>query len=68
MTCPIPNENATDRVIRIVVGVISFILGIFVFTGFIQTIAYAVSVLGILTGLTGNCLLYRILGISTNKK
>lgn len=65
MNCPAPNENKTDRTIRLVVGVVSLIAGLLVLTGTAQIIALIIAFLGLFTGLTGFCLLYRLLGIST---
>jgi len=61
------NENKLDKNIRLVVGVIALFLGIFVFSGIIQTIALIIAALAIFTGLTGFCLLYKLFGINTNK-
>lgn len=61
------NESNLDKNIRLVVGIVTLLLGIFVFTGSIQVMTLIIGVLGIFTGLTGFCLIYRILGIKTKK-
>jgi uncharacterized membrane protein HdeD (DUF308 family) len=61
------NESNLDKKIRLVVGVVALLLAMFVLTGTMQTIAYVVGVIAILTGLTGFCLLYKLFGISTKK-
>jgi len=61
------NENKLDKNIRLVVGVIALFVGIFVFSGIIQTITLIIAALAIFTGLTGFCLLYKLFGINTNK-
>lgn len=63
----IQNESDLDKNIRLAVGAISMLLGIFALTGTLQVVALVVGVLGIFTGLTGFCLLYKLFGIKTNK-
>lgn len=59
------NESKLDKNIRLAVGVISLLAGIFVFTGILQIAALVIGILGIFTGLTGFCLIYKLLGIKT---
>jgi uncharacterized membrane protein HdeD (DUF308 family) len=61
------NESNLDKKIRLVVGVVALLLAMFVLTGTVQTVAYVVGVIAILTGLTGFCLLYKLFGIKTKK-
>ena len=61
------NESSLDKNIRLAVGVIAIFLGIFAFTGTLQIVAFVVGALGIFTGLTGFCMIYKLLGIKTNK-
>lgn len=61
------NESKLDQQIRIGIAVISLLLGIFVFTGTLQIIALIVAIMATITGYTGFCALYKILGISTKK-
>ena len=61
------NESSLDKNIRLAVGVIAILLGVFAFTGILQIVAFVVGALGIFTGLTGFCLLYKLFGIKTNK-
>jgi len=61
------NESDLDKKIRLVVGIVALILAMFVLTGTMQTVAYVVGIVAIVTGLTGFCLLYKIFGISTKK-
>jgi hypothetical protein len=62
----IVNEGTTDRVIRVILGLV---LGFLAYRGVGGTVG--IWVLGIvgavsfLTGLTGFCLVYRLLGIQT---
>jgi uncharacterized membrane protein HdeD (DUF308 family) len=65
--CPmlIKNESSTDRIIRVVIGVVSVITGLFWFTGVFQIIAYVVGAITLITGAIGFCGLYTLLGIST---
>lgn len=62
-----PNESKLDQQIRIGIAVISLLLGIFVFTGTPQIIALVISIVASITGFTGFCTLYKLLGISTKK-
>ena len=62
------NESKLDKNIRLVVGVAALLLGIFVLSGGWQIVAILIGILGIITGLTGFCGVYKILGIKTNKK
>lgn len=70
MTCPVipKNESKADRGIRIVVGIIAFILGYFVLKGIASIVALVIAGLAIFTGVTGFCALYKLLGINTLKK
>jgi len=61
------NESSLDKNIRLGVGVVALLLGIFAFTGALQIVALIIGALGIFTGLTGFCLIYKLLGIKTNK-
>jgi hypothetical protein len=63
------NESGTDRVIRIIVGIILIILGWFVLGN--NTLGVILDIIGlilVITGITGFCLLYTLLGMSTKKK
>lgn len=64
-----PNEGGTDRLIRIIVGILFFIIGWGILKNNLLGIVF--DILGILlfiTGITGFCGLYRILGINTKKE
>lgn len=61
------NESKADKNIRLLVGAVALVLALFVFTGTLKTIALVVGILGIFTGLTGFCLIYKLLGIKTKK-
>jgi uncharacterized membrane protein HdeD (DUF308 family) len=66
-TCPmlIQNESSTDRIIRVVIGIVALLAGAFWLTGVAQTVAYVVGVIALITGIIGFCGLYAIFGIST---
>ena len=63
------NEGPVDRVIRIVVGLVLIPSGLFLLDGLdgaVPGVVVGIVGLGSLaTGLTGRCLLYYLLGIST---
>ncbi|MFA5025479.1 MAG: DUF2892 domain-containing protein [Candidatus Shapirobacteria bacterium] len=61
------NEGQLDKNIRLAIGLIALLLGLFIFTDILQIIALAVAALAFFTGLTGFCGLYKLLGISTKK-
>jgi len=62
------NENNLDKNIRLFVGGVALLLATFVFTGALQIAAFIVGILGVFTGLTGFCLIYKLLGITTKKQ
>jgi hypothetical protein len=66
MDIPVPNEGQIDRALRVGVGLLSLLSGIYLFTGTHQIIALILGVLVLMTGLSGYCLIYKVLGISTN--
>jgi len=61
------NESNLDKNIRLAIGTIALLLAIFAFTGTLQILALIVAAMGIITGLTGFCGFYKLLGISTKK-
>jgi uncharacterized membrane protein HdeD (DUF308 family) len=71
-TCPMvkQNESSTDRVIRVVIGIVAWLAGLFLFSGTMQIVAYVIGAVALITGIIGFCGLYAVLGISTkpNKK
>jgi len=68
--CPMlkQNEGKTDRMIRLVLGVVLLGVGYFVFSGTIQTILVVLGLVSLITGAIGFCGLYKVLGISTIEK
>jgi uncharacterized membrane protein HdeD (DUF308 family) len=66
-TCPMlkHNEGSTDRIIRVVIGIVALLAGLFWLTGAAQTVAYVVGAIALITGIIGFCGLYALLGIST---
>ncbi len=70
LMCPMlkTNEGKTDRIIRIVLGIILLGLAFFNLTGAAQIIAGIVGVIALVTGAIGFCGLYKVLGISTMEK
>ena len=64
----IQNVGSIDRIVRVILGVILFTLAYFSFAGIAQIIFYILGAVAFLTGISGYCLLYSILKISTAKK
>ena len=60
------NESSTDRILRIVAGIILIFLAMYS-AGIIQIILYIIAAVLLITGITGFCLLYKLLGVKTNK-
>lgn len=70
-SCPLmpkPNEGKTDRLIRVVLGVILLGLALTSLAGITKVVALIVGVVALITGVIGFCGLYKILGISTIEK
>jgi len=62
------NEGRTDRIIRIVLGIVLLVLGIAVIaTGWLEWIVVALGAILLITGIVGFCPLYTLLKINTNK-
>lgn len=55
------NEGHTDRIVRIILGIVLIVLGL----ATSQILLAIVGLVPLLTGLSGFCLIYRLLGIST---
>ncbi len=66
------NEGPVDRTIRVVLGVLLLVVGLWLLNGLGGAAGgIVVAVIGailLITGITGFCGLYRLLGISTLKK
>jgi uncharacterized membrane protein HdeD (DUF308 family) len=63
-----PNEGTSDRIIRLILGVVLIIIGWPVLGN--NTMGIILDVIGVIlliTGITGFCTVYKILGISTLK-
>ncbi len=64
-----PNEGGADRLIRIIAGIVLFMLGWGILKNNLLGIIF--DILGVIlfvTGITGFCGLYKLLGISTKKE
>ena len=61
------NEGVLDRLIRIPVTIVFFLLAFFWLAGVLQIIFYILAVVMLFTAITGFCALYKILKINTNK-
>ena len=62
------NESMTDRVIRVVIGVVMIAI-FFLFPGLLGAWNWLwwIGIVPLATGLIGWCALYQVFGISTNK-
>lgn len=62
------NESMTDRIIRVVAGVVLLALGLFSHSSMTLRIIFDVlGAIALFTGLTGFCGIYALLHISTKK-
>ena len=70
MNCPIirQNESVTDRVIRVIFGIILLAVGRYDMGGTVQIVSYVLGAILLVTGAVGYCALYQLFGISTNSK
>ncbi len=60
------NESHSDRVIRVLIGIVAAVLAVAHIGGMTGTWIFgSVAVLALVTGITGICWLYRIVGINT---
>ncbi len=62
------NESSTDRIVRAVVGVVLLWLSLGPLGGFgtvLGIIVFVISIIALVTAITGFCLLYKLFGIST---
>ena len=59
------NCGKLDRIVRLVLGVTFLPVGLFVLDGLLGTITVGISVLWLVTGASGFCILYVPFGIST---
>jgi len=63
----IKNEGVVDRMIRVILSMIFFLLAFFWLAGITKVIFYILAMVVLLTAVTGFCALYKILKINTNK-
>lgn len=61
------NDGFSDRIVRIILGVIFLILALDVFVGFWQIVLLILSAMMFITALTGFCAIYKIFNFSTKK-
>ncbi len=61
------NESGLDRIGRVILAIVFFFLGGYVLNGVFSTVAYALSLVMLVTAATGFCLLYKLFGIDTTK-
>jgi membrane-bound ClpP family serine protease len=63
------NESAADRIIRAIIGIVLLVIGIYEVgpSEVLGVILIIVGAIILITGITGFCALYSLLGISTCK-
>lgn len=63
------NEGGIDRIIRVALGLVLLGVGVFAVKGTLSVVLDVLGVIAIVTGVTGFCLVYKLLGnFSTTKK
>ena len=62
------NEGSTDRIIRVILGIILIVVGFFVLKAILGIILGIIGIVLLLTGAVGFCALYPCLKINTAKK
>ena len=63
-----PNEGSTDRIVRVILGIVLIIVGWLVLgNSALGVILDIIGVILLITAITGFCLIYRLLGIGTIK-
>lgn len=60
------NESMSDRIIRIIVGIVLAVVSYFYLGGLTQALGYLVAAILLATGISGICLIYKALGFRTN--
>jgi hypothetical protein len=61
------NESRLDRAIRVVLGIALLGIGIGLLHGILEILFIIVGAIALVTGITGFCALYRLLGLNTKK-
>jgi uncharacterized membrane protein len=62
------NEGTTDRIVRVIAGIVLAALGLVLLKGTLGIVLAVVGAVLIVTGAVGTCPLYLPFGINTNKK
>jgi len=63
----VKNEGALDRLLRVILAEVFFLLAVFWLGGVWQIVFYVLATIILVTGITGFCGAYKIFNISTNK-
>ncbi|NOY61245.1 MAG: DUF2892 domain-containing protein [Calditrichaeota bacterium] len=62
------NEGTTDRIIRVIIGIILIVVGFFVVKATLGIVLGIIGIVLLLTGAVGFCALYPCLKINTAQK
>lgn len=62
------NVGSTDRMVRIIAGVVLLLLAIFMLAGITQIIAGLLGVIALVTGIVNFCPLYQLFKLNTRDK
>ena len=63
----IQNESETDRTVRVILGTLLVLISYSVMKGAWQVVLYVLGAILLITGFTGFCLIYKLMGISSQK-
>jgi hypothetical protein len=61
------NESRLDRIIRVILGAAFLGIGIGALHGALEIVFIVVGAIALITGVTGFCAIYRLLGIRTKQ-
>ncbi len=67
-TRSLTNEGSLDRIARIVLGIVMMLVGFIAVGGTAGTVVGVIGLVPLLTGLSGWCPLYSLLGIDTCRR
>ncbi|MFA6301322.1 MAG: DUF2892 domain-containing protein [Candidatus Paceibacterota bacterium] len=62
------NESNLDRIVRIILAIVFFVVGFWWLGGIWQAVFYVLALIMLFTGVSGFCGLYKLFGMSTIKE
>jgi hypothetical protein len=62
------NVGNTDRIIRVIIGIIAVVISIFISIFWLQVVLWIAAAIMLITATAGFCPLYKLLHLNTKKK